>query len=67
MPKGNSIAGMATRELYAGCVHQINHSVLIIEGDNFDSLRLLRSTHAGRIRVIYIDPPYNTGNTVWVL
>lgn len=35
---------------------------LIIEGDNFDSLRLLRSTHRGRIKVIYIDPPYNTGN-----
>ncbi|KXS55604.1 MAG: DNA methylase N-4/N-6 domain-containing protein [Marinobacter sp. T13-3] len=34
---------------------------LIIEGDNFDSLRLLRATHRGRIRVIYIDPPYNTG------
>jgi adenine-specific DNA-methyltransferase len=39
---------------------------LIIEGDNFDSLRLLRSTHAGKIRVIYIDPPYNTGNKDWV-
>ena len=35
---------------------------LIIEGDNFDSLRLLKSTHAGKVRVIYIDPPYNTGN-----
>lgn len=39
---------------------------LVIEGDNYDSLRLLRSTHAGRIRVIYIDPPYNTGNKDWV-
>ena len=35
---------------------------LIIEGDNFDALRLLQATHAGKIRVIYIDPPYNTGN-----
>ena len=34
---------------------------LIIEGDNFDSLRLLKATHSGKIRVIYIDPPYNTG------
>jgi hypothetical protein len=33
------------------------HRNLIIEGDNFDSLRLLRSTHAGKVRVIYIDPP----------
>jgi adenine-specific DNA-methyltransferase len=38
------------------------HRNLIIEGDNFDSLRLLRATHAGNIRVIHIDPPYNTGN-----
>ena len=39
---------------------------LIIEGDNFDSLRLLRATHRNKIRVIYIDPPYNTGNKDWV-
>jgi adenine-specific DNA-methyltransferase len=39
---------------------------LIIEGDNYDALRLLRATHRGRIRVIYIDPPYNTGNKDWV-
>jgi adenine-specific DNA-methyltransferase len=42
------------------------HRNLLIEGDNFDALRLLKSTHAGRIRVIYIDPPYNTGNQDWV-
>ncbi|BBL74443.1 site-specific DNA-methyltransferase [Methylomagnum ishizawai] len=35
---------------------------LIIEGDNFDALRFLRMTHAGRVKCIYIDPPYNTGN-----
>lgn len=34
----------------------------ILEGDNLHSLRLLEKTHAGRIDVIYIDPPYNTGN-----
>jgi adenine-specific DNA-methyltransferase len=44
----------------------LHHSNLIVEGDNFDSLRLLRATHAGKIRVIYIDPPYNTGNKDWV-
>ena len=43
-----------------------HHRNLIIEGDNFDSLRLLRATHAGKVRVIYIDPPYNTGNKDWV-
>ena len=46
-----------------GCAE---HRNLIIEGDNFDSLRLLRATHAGKVRVIYIDPPYNTGNKDWV-
>ena len=35
----------------------------ILEGDNLHSLRLLEKTHAGRIDVIYIDPPYNTGNS----
>lgn len=39
---------------------------LVIEGDNFDSLRLLRATFRNKIRVIYIDPPYNTGNKDWV-
>ena len=39
---------------------------LIIEGDNFDTLRLLQTTHRGKVRVIYIDPPYNTGNMDWV-
>lgn len=35
---------------------------LLIEGDNFDALRYLRMTHAGQVKCIYIDPPYNTGN-----
>lgn len=35
----------------------------ILEGDNLHSLRLLEKTHAGRVDVIYIDPPYNTGNS----
>ena len=39
---------------------------LVIEGDNYDALRWLRMTHAGRVKCIYIDPPYNTGNKDWV-
>lgn len=35
---------------------------LIIEGDNFYTLSVLQNTHKGKIDVIYIDPPYNTGN-----
>jgi adenine-specific DNA-methyltransferase len=34
----------------------------LLEGDNLHSLYLLEKTHAGKIDVIYIDPPYNTGN-----
>lgn len=34
---------------------------LVIEGDNWDALRVLRLTHAGAIKCILIDPPYNTG------
>lgn len=34
----------------------------LIEGDNLASLRLLEKTHKGMIDLIYIDPPYNTGN-----
>ena len=39
---------------------------LIIKGDNFDALRYLRMTHAGKVKCIYIDPPYNTGNRDFV-
>lgn len=35
---------------------------LYIEGDNLTVLKLLRHTYHGRIKMIYIDPPYNTGN-----
>ncbi len=35
---------------------------LIFEGDNFEALSILNYTHAGKVDVIYIDPPYNTGN-----
>jgi adenine-specific DNA-methyltransferase len=38
----------------------------LLEGDNLHSLYLLEKTHKGRIDVIYIDPPYNTGNKDFV-
>ncbi len=41
-----------------------NH--ILIEGDNFEALTALTYTHAGKIDVIYIDPPYNTGNKDFV-
>lgn len=35
---------------------------LFIEGDNLDALKLIQETYLGKIKIIYIDPPYNTGN-----
>jgi len=35
---------------------------LYIEGDNLDALKLLQETYLGKVKMIYIDPPYNTGN-----
>ena len=41
-----------------------NH--IIIEGDNLEALTTLAYTHEGKIDVIYIDPPYNTGNKTFI-
>ena len=38
---------------------------ILIEGDNYHSLQVLNYTHKGKVDVIYIDPPYNTGNGEW--
>ncbi|MGN6881698.1 site-specific DNA-methyltransferase [Neisseria sp. P0019.S003] len=35
---------------------------IFIEGDNLDALKLLQETYLGKIKMVYIDPPYNTGN-----
>ena len=35
---------------------------LYIEGDNLDALKILKETYAGKVKLIYIDPPYNTGH-----
>lgn len=39
---------------------------LIIHGDNLLALKALLPTYAGKVKCIYIDPPYNTGNEHWV-
>ncbi len=46
----------------SGSVDFDNTENLYIEGDNLDVLKLLRETYLGQIKMIYIDPPYNTGN-----
>lgn len=39
---------------------------LYIEGDNLDVLKLLQESYLGKVKMIYIDPPYNTGNDTFV-
>ena len=39
---------------------------MIIHGDNLEALKALLPRYAGRVKCIYIDPPYNTGNENWV-
>lgn len=43
-----------------------NTQNLYIEGDNLEVLKLLQETYLGRIKMIYIDPPYNTGSDAFV-
>lgn len=42
------------------------HDNLVIEGDNLLALKALLPIYAGKVKCIYIDPPYNTGNENWV-
>ncbi|QQA44509.1 site-specific DNA-methyltransferase [Pelagovum pacificum] len=39
---------------------------LLVQGDNLEALKALLPYYAGRVKCIYIDPPYNTGNEGWV-
>ena len=45
-----------------GTLGSIDTENIYIEGDNLDALKLLQETYLGKIRMIYIDPPYNTGS-----
>jgi adenine-specific DNA-methyltransferase len=41
------------------------HDNLIVEGDNLKALKALLPTYHGKVKCVYIDPPYNTGNEGW--
>lgn len=45
-----------------GTPGNIDTENIYIEGDNLDALKLLQETYLGKVKMIYIDPPYNTGN-----
>lgn len=59
-------AGRPIRKTFRPCTEEsVDFDMtenLYIEGDNLDVLKLLRESYFGKVRMIYIDPPYNTGN-----
>jgi len=58
----NSPVSATLRPCREESVNFDNTGNLYIEGDNLDVLKLLRETYLSRVKMIYIDPPYNTGN-----
>ena len=58
----NSPIAKTLRPCRAESVDFDNTENLYIEGDNLDVLKLLQETYLGKVKMIYIDPPYNTGN-----
>jgi len=58
----NSPVNMTLRPCREESVDFDNTENLYIEGDNLDVLKLLQETYLGKVKMIYIDPPYNTGN-----
>lgn len=58
----NTPSTMTMRPCREESVDFDNTENLYIEGDNLEVLKLLREDYLGKIKIIYIDPPYNTGN-----
>ena len=58
----NTPTSMTLRPCREESVDFDNTHNLYIEGDNLDVLKVLRETYLGKVKMIYIDPPYNTGN-----
>ena len=58
----NAPTNKTLRPCREGSVNFDNTENLYIEGDNLEVLKLLRENYLGKVKMIYIDPPYNTGN-----
>lgn len=56
------LAEVLSRKIHSSNNDPIN---LLIEGDNYHALSVLNYTHKNKVDLIYIDPPYNTGNKSW--
>ena len=62
MRLANTPTNMTLRPYREDSVDFDNTENLYIEGDNLEVLKLLRENYLGKVKMIYIDPPYNTGN-----
>ena len=62
MRLANTPTNMTLRPDRESSVNFDNTENLYIEGDNLEVLKLLRENYLGKVKMIYIDPPYNTGN-----
>ena len=62
MRLANTPSNMTLRPDRESSVDFDNTENLYIEGDNLEVLKLLRENYLGKVKMIYIDPPYNTGN-----
>jgi adenine-specific DNA-methyltransferase len=60
--KANTPITKTLRPYRKGSVNFDTTENLYIEGDNFEVLKILQESYLGKIKMIYIDPPYNTGN-----
>jgi Adenine specific DNA methylase Mod len=60
--KSNEPIYKTLRPVYSKSINFHETKNLFIEGDNLDALKLIREAYVGRINIIYIDPPYNTGS-----
>jgi adenine-specific DNA-methyltransferase len=60
--KANTPINKTLRPVVKDSVDFENTQNLFIEGDNFEVLKILQESYLGKIKMIYIDPPYNTGN-----
>ncbi|MDD7497753.1 MAG: site-specific DNA-methyltransferase, partial [Fibrobacter sp.] len=60
--KANAPTTMTLRPCKDESVDFDNTQNLYIEGDNLEVLKLLQNNYLGKVKMIYIDPPYNTGN-----
>src|SRR5437763_14101957 len=54
------------KALSAGDGQRADAGNLLVQGDNLAALKALLPYYAGKVKCIYIDPPYNTGNENWV-